>query len=202
MKITPELRHMAVQFEVRADGDKQVVRGHAAVFNTPANIDGLFEEQFSPGAFSEFLRGGGDVVMLWNHNPDNILGRLSSGTLRIFEDERGLAVELDPPSSAAREVEAIIRGDIKGMSVRFRIQEPAKDQSWEQRSGKLPLRTINRAGIIEVSPAAFPYYKTTDVSVRSSADVLSELNSDAALTGPPADLTSIRERFEFMQRNS
>jgi HK97 family phage prohead protease len=188
----PEMRHVAAEFEVRSEGEQSpVIRGHAAVFNSTTVIDNLFEERFAPGAFAEAV--GADVLMVWNHNMDIVLGRTSSGTLRLSEDERGLAVENNPPKSAAREVESMQRGDVRGMSLRFR----AKEQTWERRAGALPLRIITKAEVIEVSPTAVPYYKSTDIHVRSSADVMEELNS-AAPIGPPAeDLTAIRQRFEF-----
>jgi HK97 family phage prohead protease len=195
----PELRHMPVEFEVRGEADAPVIFGHAAVFNVPASVQGKFEEQFLPGAFADSLRSN-SVVMLWDHDSRNVLGSTASGTLKVYEDEIGLAVECTPPRFAEREVEAIRRGDVRGMSLMF--INPVV--SWERRSVGLPLRTISKAGVVEVSPTALPVYKSTDVSVRSSADVLSEeLNSEAAQTGPPADsLTVIRERFEFMQRNA
>lgn len=194
----PELRHMPVEFEVRGETDSPVIFGHAAVFNVSANVQGRFEERFLPGAFADSIRSG-NIVMLWDHDSRNVLGSTAAGTLKVYEDEIGLAVECNPPRSAEREIEAIRRGDVRGMSLLFRKPEV----SWERRSAGLPIRTISKADVVEVSPTAIPIYKSTDVSVRSSADVLSELDSEAARIGPPADsLTVVRERFEFMQRNA
>jgi HK97 family phage prohead protease len=193
----PELRHMPVEFEVRGEVDAPVIFGHAAVFNKPATVQGKFDEQFLPGAFADSIRSG-TVVMLWDHDSRNVLGSTASGTLKVYEDEVGLAVECNPPRFAEREIEAIRRGDVRGMSLLFKNPVVA----WERRSVGLPLRTISRADVVEVSPTAIPVYKTTDVSVRSSADVLDELNSAAPIEPPADNLTAIRQRFEFMHRNA
>lgn len=204
MNEKPELRYIpAEDLEVRAAaaaaGEKPMISGYAARFNQRTTIGGLFEEQFTPGCFTDTLRND-DCVMVWNHNPDIVLGRMSAGTLRCSEDEKGLMVENDPPEGASREVEAIRRKDVRGMSVRMVVQK----ESWEmpKNANTLPLRTIQRARLIEVSPTAFPAYKGTDIAVRSSADVLAGLNSAAPPEPPAESLTVIRERFEFMHRNA
>ena len=43
---------------------------------------------------------GQEVPLVWQHvhdNPDNVLGRTKSGTLRLYDEERGLRFELDVP---------------------------------------------------------------------------------------------------------
>jgi HK97 family phage prohead protease len=192
MKDKPEVRRIAVEFEVRSEGESPVIRGHAAIFNSPANVAGMFDEQFLPGAFTDSVRSG-NIIMLWQHDPSNVLGSTASGTLKVSEDERGLAIECTPPRSAIRELEAIQRGDVRGMSLLFR-NPVAK---WERRSTGLPLRTISKADVVEVSATAIPIYRDTDISVRSSADVLKELNSAAPIEPPADNLTAIRQRFEF-----
>jgi HK97 family phage prohead protease len=194
-----KIERRAFGFEVRADGEKPVMSGHAAMFGQEADIMGVFRERIDSGAFKTAI-GRDDVRALWNHNPDYVLGRNKAGTLQLKEDETGLAVEIDPPDTQwARDLMVSMkRGDVSQMSFGFRVT----DQSWERVAGKLPLRIIRGVELFDVSPVTYPAYEGTDIHVRSSADVLAELNS-AAPTEPPAeDLTAIRQRFEFDRKRA
>jgi HK97 family phage prohead protease len=93
-----------------------------------------------------------------------VLGRTTAGTLRLREDERGLAVEIDPPDTqVARDLMiSIDRGDIDGMSFRF----TAVRQEWDD-SAEPPLRTIYEMELDEVSVVTFPQYDDTTVGLRS-----------------------------------
>ena len=73
----------------------QGIKGYAAVFNSPSEDLGGFFETIRPGAFGEAIEEC-DVRALVDHNPSLILGRLKAGTLRLAEDDRGLACEIDP----------------------------------------------------------------------------------------------------------
>jgi HK97 family phage prohead protease len=193
-----KVERRAFGFEVCSAGEKPIMRGHAAVFGQEADIMGLFRERIDPGAFKSAI-GRDDIRALWNHNPDYVLGRNKAGTLTLSEDDTGLAVEIDPPDTQwARDLMVSMkRGDVSQMSFGFRV----KEQTWERVAGKLPLRIIRGVELFDVSPVTYPAYEGTDVSVRSSADVLEELNSAAPIEPPADNLTAIRQRFEFMQRN-
>src|SRR5690606_31412235 len=111
---SPERRTLAV--EIRAKGRR--LEGYAATFNNPADIGGRFVETIAPGAFATSLRAKGDILALVDHDPGRVLARTRSGTLRLAEDARGLAFDLDvPDTSAGRDVLALAeRGDLGGMS--------------------------------------------------------------------------------------
>lgn len=151
--------------EVRAaDGDKPPkIMGHAAVFNMPADIGG-FREQIAPGAFTEAI-GRDDVRALFNHDPNFVLGRNKSGTLRMSEDAKGLAIEIDPPDTQwARDLTVSIqRGDISQMSFGF----CAEAQTWEEAADGTITRTLNKVQLFDVSPVTYPAYAQTDVAVRA-----------------------------------
>lgn len=153
-----------IRAEKRAEGEGDLIVGHAAVFNSPTDIGGWFEEEIMPGAFAAAERGDDDVRGLFNHNPDLILGRNSAGTLRLEQDKQGLAYEIDPPDTGAgRDVlVSIERKDITGSSFGFR----AIRQEWIEREGKLDLRRIHEVELFDVSPVTFPAFKDTDVSKR------------------------------------
>jgi len=152
--------------ELRADGndDRRTLRGHAAVFDTMSQpIMGMFREVILPGAFDEVLQD--DVRALFNHDPNIVLGRTKSGTLKIGIDERGLTYEVDLPNTQqARDLwESIKRGDISQSSFAFSVE---KDE-WRSQNGE-EIREIHKVKkLMDVSPVAYPAYTEADVSTRS-----------------------------------
>ena len=168
--------------EVRQDGDAPpVIRGHAAVFNSLSEpIMGMFREQIAPGAFQKTLRKP-DVRALFNHDPNYILGRARGhkvDTLRLREDDKGLAIEIDPPDTQpARDLMVSIkRGDISQMSFAFSVVS----EDWEMTEGQLDTRTLKEVALHDVSPVTYPAYRKTDVAVRSYQSWLDECgNADA-----------------------
>ena len=188
---TPERRTFAIErLEVRQDGDEMpTIRGHAAVFNSLSEDLGGFRERIAPGAFSGSLSG--DVRALFNHDPNYILGRTTSRTLRLVEDQRGLAVEIDPPDTQTTRhiVEAIRRGDVSQMSFGFRTR---KDE-WE-RTDDGDIRTLLDVELFDVSPVVFPAYPDTDVAARS----LSEWRVKIDAPPEPWRLNLRRRRFDLV----
>lgn len=168
--------------EVRAaDGDEPTkIIGHAAVFNMPADIGGAFREQIAPGAFTEAITRD-DVRALFNHDPNYVLGRNTSGTLRMSEDVKGLAIEIDPPDTQwARDLMVSIgRGDISQMSFGF----CAESQTWEEANDGTITRTLNKVQLFDVSPVTYPAYAQTDVAVRALEQYRSSKNPAAAADG-------------------
>lgn len=137
--------------------------GHAAVFNQDTDIGGYFVERVAPGAFSRAIRED-DVRALFNHNPDYVLGRNKSGTLKLSEDDVGLVVDVMPPNTQfARDLmHSIERGDISQMSFGFYV----KREEWDETGPQLK-RTLLEVELFDVSPVTFPAYPTTDVALRT-----------------------------------
>jgi HK97 family phage prohead protease len=85
--------------EVRARGRR--LEGYAATFGVEAELPG-FTEVLSPGAFAASLAGGrGDILALVDHDHGRVLARTKSQTLRLSEDSKGLAFDLDVPATTA-----------------------------------------------------------------------------------------------------
>lgn len=161
-----ERRNVVVdKLEVRAATAEApaTISGHAAVFNSAAEI-GSFREQIMPGAFKASI-GADDVRALFNHDPNYVLGRNTAGTLRMSEDDIGLAIEVDPPDTQwARDLMvSITRGDISQMSFGF----CALDETWDYSEDGSATRTLNKVQLFDVSPVTYPAYADTDVAVRS-----------------------------------
>ncbi|MFA7588578.1 MAG: HK97 family phage prohead protease [Novosphingobium sp.] len=160
--MTMERRALARPLDVRSAGDGQTIVGYAAVFGSIADIGGQFREIIAPGAFRGAIAG--DVRALIDHDSGRVIGRTTAGTLRLVEDDVGLAVEIDlPDTQDGRDLATLIaRGDISGMSFGFIVTR----QLWDE-TGDIPVRTIQAVDLREVSAVAFPAYDDTSLALRS-----------------------------------
>ena len=163
---TIERRVLTIGSEIRVeegDGPPKIV-GHAAVFNTLSEDLGGFRETIKRGAFKGSLADGADVRALINHNSDHVLGRISAGTLKVWEGANGLRVEIQPPDTQAANdlMTSIKRGDVTGMSFAFNTIT----DDWRTKDEE-SIRELKEVHLIEVSPVTFPAYPATDVALRS-----------------------------------
>lgn len=145
--------------EVRARGRR--LEGYAATFGAEARLAPDLVETIRPGAFSQSLAERKDILALVDHDPGKMLARTRSGTLRLSEDSKGLAFDLDVPDTAAgHDVLALAqRGDLGGMSFGFYVVD-------EHVAGAR--RELRAVDLIEVSVVqAFPAYAGTSVQARS-----------------------------------
>ncbi len=165
-----ERRSLVLPLERRADGDRMTVGGYAAVFGEAADIGGLFQEVVIRGAFAATLQTA-DVRAYFDHDSGRVLGRSSAGTLRLQEDAKGLAVEIDlPDTSDGRDVRTLIeRGDVSGMSFGFRTLR----QEWDE-TGEIPVRKLLEVELIEVSIVSQPAYDGASVALRSLEEARKE----------------------------
>lgn len=152
----------------RDDNETHVISGYAAVFNSPTTIGDWFTETISPGAFSRAISDKTDVRALFNHDWNNVLGRVKNGTLRLSEDERGLKFEVDlPNTSLGRDLaESLSRGDINQCSFGFIPTIEEWDYSVEPAK-----RTINEVELFEISVVSLPAYEDTEVSLVRSKEI-------------------------------
>lgn len=185
----------ATQLEIRADDEgKKTLSGYAAVFNSLSENLGGFREQIAPGAFASSIREGSDIKAFWNHNSDIVLGRTTSGTLRLKEDETGLAIEIDPPASAASFVESVQRGDVSQMSFGFSVL-PDGDRVEMDEDGMM-IRTLTNVRLFEVSPVAMPAYPATSINSRT----IEELRERAVPKVSEALLAKVRMKRRQLER--
>jgi len=173
-----EKRSVMAAPELRAEGEARTIAGYAAVFNSEADIGGMFREVILPGAFSDSLQSA-DVRALVDHDSGRVIGRSKAGTLRLTEDERGLAVEIDlPDTTDGRDLgELVSRGDIDGMSFGFRVTHDEWDETVVPN-----IRTIHAIELHEVSAVTWPAYADTSLAMRSrekTKDERSEIDREA-----------------------
>ena len=154
--------------ELRQVGLRPRLTGYAAVFDKQSQNLGGFIEVIRRGAFARSLKEKPDVRAFVEHNPANIIGRRSAGTLILEEDAHGLRVEVTPPDTqVGRDViENVRAGNLDGMSFAFRIPDPVKGQAWNFDADPY-LRELLDIDLSEISVVAMPAYLDTEVALRS-----------------------------------
>ncbi|MBD2805904.1 HK97 family phage prohead protease [Xenorhabdus sp. ZM] len=157
---------MKHDFEIRTttlSARDKTLTGYVIKWNSRSHVLwDEFIEQFAPNAFNANLATGTDIRALYEHDPINLLGRTTSGSLQLFEDATGLRFELTPPDTQlGHDVLTLVeRGDIQGMSFGFRA---IKDQ-WD--TGQTPyIRTVLEAELQEITITSMPAYPESGVEI-------------------------------------
>lgn len=163
-----ETRELATSdIEIREDDDgNRTLSGYAVKWEFKSQVLGMFykfREQIQKGAFLESLNND-DQRFLWSHDTSKVLGRTKNSTLRLQEDGTGLRFDLDLPNTTLGNdtYESIKRGDVDGVSFGFNVE----DDEVVEPDDELPLRTVKKAKLLEVSAVAFPAYPDSQVSAR------------------------------------
>jgi len=175
----------------RADVNGQTIAGYAAVFNSPSEDLGGFIEYIAPGAFDSVMND--DVRGFYNHDYNYLLGRASSGTLRLSTDERGLRYEIDLPNTTYANdlIELMRRGDVNQSSFAFMIES----DNWSVRD-KQNIRTITKISrLIDVAPVVIPAYPAA-----TSQLVTRALNNDAEVQTSVADAEPVGSEIENVDK--
>jgi HK97 family phage prohead protease len=170
--------YRTVPFDVasaEANGDGLTFEGYAAVYNSPTRIAGWdedFDEQIAPGAFRAVADGAYPVLM-FDHGKHPLIGTMPLGRITdAREDPAGLFITarltdnwlIQPVRDAVRD------RALTGMSFRFTVDD--EGETWMDRSGDVPLRTLTSVSVPELGPVVFPAYEPTTASVRSVLDNL------------------------------
>ncbi|MDC0726569.1 HK97 family phage prohead protease [Phytobacter diazotrophicus] len=156
--------------EVRAEqhGDQPAhIIGYGSVFNSRSEPLWGFREIIKPGAFDDVL--GDDVRGLFNHDPNFILGRSTSGTLAIAVDDKGLRYDITAPETPTIRdlvLAPMQRGDINQSSFAFQVARGGDD--WYEDEEGIVIREISKfSRLYDVSPVTYPAYQDADSGVRS-----------------------------------
>ena len=164
---------------VRMDDGSQKLSGYAAVYydesdpGTEYRMFGNVRERIMPGAF-DGMRGQ-DIISTFNHDPNQLLGRTSSGTLRFGVDSIGVSYEIDLPDTQLGNDTATLasRGDIDGSSFWFDFRESKYDKRADDDGEIWELREVR--GLVELGPVTKPAYQATTAFKRSAEMTLEEL---------------------------
>jgi hypothetical protein len=155
-----ETREFEFGLELREQGDEMSLTGYAALFNSRSENLGGFTEVIAPGAFARSLKSRNDIKLLWNHDTSAVLGSTRAGTLKLYEDEKGLRVEaILPNTTHGRDAKELIkRKDVTGFSFGFTIPGRGGDE-WNAEGTE---RTLKSVRLHEVSLTPFPAYTATN----------------------------------------
>ena len=171
-----ERRFTVEALQVRiADGDagKTTIAGRAVIYNTWVQIGSAawgWMERWSPGALTGSLSNK-DIYATFNHDADNLLGRVSNETLRMTDSSKALEYELDPnlDTEIGRQVLAFVkRQDVRGSSFAFRVDKYEMEK--KQKKSDMDRVTITKAKLFELGPVTNPAYKQTSAQLRSQID--------------------------------
>ena len=157
--------------ETREENGTGIVEGYAVVFDSPADIGGMFRETIDRDA----LIGTDmtDVRLCLNHDTGYVYARSrrnnGNSTLQLMPDEKGLKIKaklaVNESPKAQDYYTAVKRGDMDKMSFIFSVE----DEEWRDLESDYPTRIIKKIGkIVEVGAVTFPAYQETSISARSS----------------------------------
>lgn len=163
--------------EFRAAGDTPQIEGYAAVFGVETDMGYGCTESIRAGAFSRALAERQDVRCLVNHDPNMVLGRTKSNTLRMAEDTTGLKFSTDlPDTQVAKDTRTLVtRGDIDQCSFGFICRQ---DEVTYNDDGTCH-REIIDADLFDVSVVTYPAYESTHCEARSVSEKAQELKAAA-----------------------
>lgn len=157
--------------EIRAanpeGADSLIIQGVPIVFDKPTVID-------SPiGSFTEIIRSGAldsadlsEAALLYNHDFNRVpLARIPK-TMQLTRSASGLSMIAELPDTVeARSVYmAVKRGDLSGLSFRFKI--PKGGDRWNMETRTREILKVEK--VYEISIVPFPAYPQTSVEARAA----------------------------------
>jgi hypothetical protein len=179
--------------ELRAEEDNKKIIGYAAVYDQLSEDLGGFKEKIKKGAFASSIKRD-DVKLLFNHDPNYVLGRSVNGTLKLEEDDHGLKIEAIPPdTSFAKDLITLMeRGDVDQMSFGFIVN---KDE-WDTTNEDLPIRTLLDVELFDTSIVVYPAYKQTSANIRSTDEVYKEYKESHSQSQEAETAADIKARSQ------
>jgi HK97 family phage prohead protease len=179
MKKTERRTFTVRDIETRAEDGTLRMAGYAAVFNEPS-LPLPFIEKIAPGAFRKTLTETPDVRLLINHE-GLPLARTKNGTMRLYEDQKGLYFEAElADTQEARDLHTLVaRGDVDQMSFAFRVIR----QKWNDDRTERMLTEVSLADG-DVSIVTYPAYPATSVEAREALKkAIAEIKEGREISG-------------------
>lgn len=168
------LSDATVEYREGENGEKRpVIAGYAAVFNSESRILNGFVETIHPNAFDEVLSTSPDVIGVFNHDRNLLLGRTSNGTMRLAKDAYGLRYEITPneKTSIGRDViEWVKDRTVVGSSFAFAVRKDGTGDSWRRGDDGMQRREVRSVALLEdCGPVVRPAYSAASVVVSRRA---------------------------------
>lgn len=147
------------------DGGKPRIDAQAILYDSWSVDLGGFRERIMPGA----VKLDNDLLALFDHATDKVLGRSSAGTMTARQDDTGVNFTAYPPNTTwAQDLRVSMeRGDIKGCSFRMLVDKDA----WYVQDGQV-LRDVLECRVTELTVTSMPAYPETTAEARSQAKAL------------------------------
>jgi len=163
----------------KGDDGKMVVGGYGAVFNQYTNM-GWYAEVVMPGFFDDIKQDR--CACLFNHDPNQVLGRVKNSTMKLKVDEKGLDYEANLPSHRADVYELVDGGYIYESSFAFTTMKsiwaevdramlvdklPEADLNELSYGGKVWVRQLEKGKeLFDASPVTYGAYEGTSTDTR------------------------------------
>jgi len=170
-----ELRSFNSEFRATIEGEEKKLTGYGAIYNRLSEDFGGWFERIKPDAFDRALSENTDIKILFNHDPNLVLGSTKAGTAKVYSDSIGLVYDVVlPDTQTANDLyKSINRGDIYQSSFAFSV----KNSEWITENGKA-IRELSDCDLYDCSPVTYPMYVNTSVNVRSIQDVYNDYLSE------------------------
>lgn len=172
----PELERRFAPVELRAvDTADPHITGRAIVFGQWSEEMYGFRETIAPGALAACDMV--DVTLLFNHSPDTVMARTTSGTLGLSESQEGLDFDgaVDPADpDVARLIPKMRRGDVSQCSFAFTVSQ---DRWASDETGRSTREILAIDKLYDVSVVTNPAYPQTSAQVRKIAERIAEVRS-------------------------
>lgn len=149
-----EFKQLSLEVKASAEG---VIEGYGSVFGSVDNGGDIV----APGAFAASLQSGRKIKMLFQHDPDHVIGVWDE----VNEDTNGLRVKgrLLLDVARAREAKSLIdAGAIDGLSIGYRTLMSGRADG---------ARIIQKADLWEVSVVTFPMNELAKIDAVKAAEM-------------------------------
>lgn len=154
--------------------ETRTIEGYAVVFESRSEYLGFYET-ISRGALTEELINQSDVVMLYNHDTNQILARSvnGEGTLKLSLDDHGLKFSFEAPNTTVGNdvLELVRRGDLTGCSFAFSVDPSDPNaEKWSEEEGVMHRYIHQIAALYDCSIVTYPAYLDTNVQARAKEE--------------------------------
>ncbi|QHV96288.1 HK97 family phage prohead protease [Spirosoma endbachense] len=175
---------VTVEERAAAEGGGKFFIGTGIVFNQPSRPlydqkRGMFQEIIEPGAIDDDTDLS-EVLAVFNHDENRLLGANYSGTLTFKTTEKGVEVRiLKPENTVGNDCEVWVnRGDIRGMSFKFFV---AKDR-WETKDNVLYRYVEKISKLMDLSLVTRAAYLQTTINVAAATRSYTDAMDQQAAT--------------------